>query len=105
MFKSIHRLGSRIRHITFLEKQQWLWKTVEPLWQKVFGRLSAAEGYPARVNNDVFRLVYDYGSRYDRHNKQNYEPVVYQALIDSVKEGMTVCDIGAHVGLLTLTAA
>jgi FkbM family methyltransferase len=105
MFEAIHRLGSRIRHTPFLARQRWLWMTVEPLWQHAFRRLSAARGYPARINNDVFRLVYDYGSRYDREDQQMYESVVYRALVDSVREGMTVCDIGAHVGLLTLAAA
>jgi len=105
MLESIHRLGSQIRHTGFLEKQRWLWENVEPVWQYIFRRTSAARGYPTRINSDVFRLVYEYGSRYDRPDRQAYEPVIYQALIDSIKEGMTVCDVGAHVGLLTLAAA
>ena len=31
--------------------------------------------------------------------------VVYRALVNEVREGMIVCDIGAHVGLLALAAA
>jgi FkbM family methyltransferase len=105
MFEHIHRFGSRIRHSRLLEKQQWLWDVVEPAWQYIFQKASASSGYPTLVNNDVFRLTYEYGSRYDRHDRHGYEPVVYKALVNSIEEGMTICDIGAHVGLLTLAAA
>ena len=105
MFEFIYRVGSRIRHAAVLEEQRWLWKIVEPVWQNAFEWVSAGRGYQARVNNDLFRLAYEYGSRYDRHNKHAYEPVVYRALVNEVREGMIVCDIGAHVGLLALAAA
>jgi FkbM family methyltransferase len=34
-----------------------------------------------------------------------YEPSFYQAFVGRIKEGMTVFDIGAHIGLFTLGAA
>lgn len=104
MFESVHRLGSRLRHSPALRRQEWVWRLIEPAWQAVF-RASSSSGFSARVNEDVFKLEYAYGSRYDREDSAGYEPIVYKALLDNIREGMVVCDIGAHIGLLTLAAA
>jgi FkbM family methyltransferase len=105
MLQTLHRVGSRLRHSHLFEEQRWLWEKLEPTWQRMFERFSAQRGYPAHVNDDVFRLVYSYGARYDRADKREYEPVIYGAFVKDIREGMTVLDIGAHVGFFTLAAA
>jgi FkbM family methyltransferase len=105
MLETLHRVGSQIRNSELLRRQAWLWNTVEPLWQRAFGRISRGVGYATHINADIFRLEYAYGSRYDRKDKRAYEPAFYLPFVDRIREGMTVFDIGAHVGIFALGAA
>lgn len=105
MIEMFHRIGSRIRNHPFLVNQKWFLTIVEPLWQKFFIALSNKRGYSARINQDEFKLIYRYGSRYDRSDKREYEPVLYGVFTGAIKEKMTVLDIGAHIGILSLAAA
>src|SRR5262252_4403222 len=105
MLEKLHRAGSKIRNSPLLRRQQWLWNAVEPIWQGAFGRFASDRGYAARVNNDVFRLDYEYGARYDRGDRQAYEPTFYHPFVNRIRPGMTVFDIGAHIGLFGLGAA
>jgi FkbM family methyltransferase len=105
MIETLHRIGSRIRHSRFLDDQKWLWGTVEPYWQRIFERLSQRRGFATHINEDMFKLVYDFASRYDRYDHRAYEPTFYHAFIQPIEPGMTVFDIGAHIGLFTLAAA
>ena len=77
MLITLHTIGSRIRHSRFLEGQGWLWEKVEPYWQRAFERLSRRRGFLTHVNGDRYRLVYTFGSRYDRHDHRVYEPSFY----------------------------
>ena len=105
MFEKLHDLGSRVRHTPVLERQRWLWDTVEPAWQRMFARISDQQGFATHINGDIFKLTYEWGSRYDRLDQRAYEPVVYAALTEAIREGMTVFDIGAHIGMFTLGTA
>src|SRR5215472_16112105 len=105
MIEKLHQIGSRVRHTTVLERQRWLWATVEPAWQRMFARMSDQKGFATHIDGDIFKLTYKWGSRYDRLDQRTYEPVFYGALSGAVREGMTVFDIGAHIGILTLAAA
>ncbi len=64
--------------------------------------MAGKRGYPARVNGDLIRLTYSYGARYE---KEGYEPIVHAAYTSRISTGMTVLDVGAHVGFFTLAAA
>ena len=105
MFEKLHQLGSRVRHTSLMGRQSWLWATVEPAWQRMFARMSDQQGFSTHINGDIFKLTYEWGSRYDRLDQRAYEPVFYGALTGAVREGMTVFDLGAHIGILTLAAA
>ena len=105
MLEKLHQIGSRVRHTPVLERQRWLWGTVEPAWQRVFARMSEQQGFSTHINGDTFNLTYEWGSRYDRLDQRSYEPVFYGALAGIVQNGMTVFDVGAHIGILTLAAA
>lgn len=105
MLETLHRAGSLIRNSELLRRQAWLWGTLEPLWQRAFETFSRSAGYSTHINADVFRLEYAYGSRYDRRDKRAYEPSFYLPFVDRIRSGMTVFDIGAHIGIFSLGAA
>jgi FkbM family methyltransferase len=104
MIESFHQFGSRVRHSAVLERQRWLWDRMEPAWQEVFRKLSQKKGFVTHVNGDVFRLGYQWGARYNRADQRAYEPLFYGAMARIVTEGMTVLDIGAHIGIFSLGA-
>ena len=54
------------------------------------------------VNGDRMRLEYAYAARY---SKTGYEPLIHEAFTTTVRSGMVVLDVGAHVGFFTLAAA
>lgn len=105
MLESIHRFGSSIRNSRFMKKQRWLWNIVEPIWEKAFGAVSRKNGFAARINTDTFRLSYEHAARYDRADHRAYEPEFYVPFVAAIKPGMTVLDVGAHVGIFSLGAA
>lgn len=105
MLETVHSIGSRIRHSRFLQGQTWLWELFEPYWQRAFERLSVRRGFMTDINQDRFRLVYGFGARYGHLNQRAYEPSFYQAFVRAIEPGMTVLDIGAHIGIFTLGAA
>jgi FkbM family methyltransferase len=105
MLETLNRTASRIRNAPVIRDQRWLWGTVEAAWNRLFALASARTGYATRINGEIFRLEYVYGARYDRADKQRYEAEFYAAFTGSVRPGMTVFDIGAHVGIMSLGAA
>jgi FkbM family methyltransferase len=105
MLETFHRIGTRVRHSKFLERQQWLWRMVEPLWQGTFRSLTAHRGYVTGVNDDEFRLVYDYAARQDRRSTHEWEGAAFEKIVKEVREGSVVFDVGAHVGMFTLSIA
>jgi FkbM family methyltransferase len=105
MLEMLHDFGSRVRHSPVLERQAWFWRKVEPAWQRAFGHLSLQKGFATQVNGDILRLNYQAGSRYNRSDQRIYEPGFYGAMARIVGDGMTVFDIGAHIGIFSLGAA
>lgn len=103
MLASLHTVASRARHSALLKPLEPLFRKVEPHWNKVLGRAMANDGLEARINDDLFRLDYQYGSRYGK--QKSYEPDIYLPYAASIHEGMTVLDVGAHVGFFALAAA
>lgn len=100
----MHTIGSGIRNSGILRNQAWIWQTIEPIWNGAFKRIYGRNGYPAHINGEVFRLEYEYGARYDRRDHRIYEPTFYGPFVSVIREGMTVYDIGAHIGIFSLGA-
>jgi hypothetical protein len=105
MFETLNRAASFVRNAPLLRNQRWLWGGIEPAWNTILSRATHRSGYATRINGEVLRLDYLYGARYDRRDKQQYEREFYEAFTSSVRPGMTVFDVGAHVGILALGAA
>ena len=103
MLVAFHTLSSRIRHSWLMRPLEPAFRRIEPLWNVLFVMATALSGFPATVNADDFNLTYEYGSRYEK--LRSYEPDIYLPYAASIRPGMTVFDIGAHVGLFSLAAA
>jgi FkbM family methyltransferase len=103
MIASLHHVASRARRSALLRPLEPIFRNLEPVWNRVLGKAMASDGLEARINDDVFRLSYQYGSRYGK--QKSYEPDIYLPYATSIREGMTVLDIGAHVGFFALAAA
>ena len=104
MIEHFHYFGSRLRRSRAFRPYDGIWQRLSPAWQRLHGLL-ARRGLPTQINQDVFRLSIVIGSRYGRHAPREYEAVFYGAFADAIRPGMTVFDVGAHVGLFTLAAA
>lgn len=98
----LHGVASRVRRAPVLREQDWLWGRLEIGWNRLLGRLTRRRGLLAEINDDPLRLDYEYGARY---SKTGYEPVVHRRFTTRIEPGMTVLDVGAHVGLFALAAA
>ena len=100
----MHRIGSGIRNSDVLRNQTWIWQSIEPIWNGAFKLVYSRTGYPTHINGEQFRLEYEYGSRYDRRDNRVYEPAFYHPFVSLIREGMTVYDIGAHIGIFAFFA-
>ena len=111
MLETVHDICSKIRHTPLLERQQWLWNGAEVYWQRFFELVSRRHGFASRINGDTFRLEYTLAARLDQRDQsvtdalRPDEPLFYHAFVQTLREGMTVFDIGAHIGIFTLAAA
>jgi len=63
--------------------------------------LTLRKGVPRKINNHVVRFP----ARWSRYYESNYEEENYNFLQQQVKKGMHIIDIGAHIGLFSVTAS
>ena len=105
MLHSLHILASRARRSPRLRRYANAINAVEPVWNTIFSVATRRRGFPAVVNGETVRLEYRYGARYDRADHREYEPHFYRPFVDSLRPGMTVIDVGAHIGFFTIGAA
>lgn len=102
MIGALHRVASRLRRSRLLRPLEPLWLSLEPAWNGILGGASKGRGYEANINGDRIRLIYAYGSRYE---KTGYESAVHAALDTALQKGSVMFDVGAHIGILTIAAA
>jgi FkbM family methyltransferase len=91
-----------MRRSPALRRLEFVWRRIQPAWDRAVDATFAKRGYPAVINGDRLRVTYRYGARYE---KIGYEPAVHQAFTETITRGMIVLDIGAHVGLFSLAAS
>ena len=103
MLTMLHSLASRARHSNALSPFEGVFRRIEPIWNSAMGQALKYSGLETRINDDVFCLTYAYGARYQK--QRTYEPAIYLPFAASIQPGMTVFDIGAHVGFFALAAA
>jgi FkbM family methyltransferase len=100
MVERLHHLAVGARHS--LRRYERFWRTIQPAWDYAIEAVSRRHGYLAHVNGDPIRITYRYGARYE---KVGYELPVHRAFTVRIGPGMTVVDVGAHVGFFALGAA
>ena len=98
--KLIERLCLATRHIPWLERADWLWDLLRPLYEKLVG-LMGQHGLPRKINDTDQLLVLP---RW-REVRESYEPDVWKTLNASVLPGDVVADVGAFIGLYTIALA
>jgi FkbM family methyltransferase len=90
----IEKASAWIRHLPLVERADWLWNPVRPLYDKAvahWGRKGLA-----RVLNGTDRILV---SPESRGTSETYEPDVWRALMAEIRTGDTFVDVGAFIGL------
>jgi FkbM family methyltransferase len=95
--KTFEKVSTWLRHLPQLERADWLWDPVRPIYQRAvthFGR----NGLERVINGSDRILV----SPRARGVREEYELGVWQALMAELKPGDTFVDVGAFIGLYTI---
>ncbi len=98
---SFERLSTRLRHAPGLEGMGWLWKAVRPAYDRTLRFLVRGSGIERVINGtDPLRLSVEW-----RSMAEVYEPGVWHRVMETVRAGDFVADVGAFVGLYSLALA
>jgi FkbM family methyltransferase len=90
----IEKASTWIRHLPLIERADWLWNPVRPLYDKAvahWGRKGLA-----RLVNGTDRILV---SPEARGTSETYEPDVWHSLMAEIRTGDTFVDVGAFIGL------
>lgn len=102
VLSALHAAVGRLRRSPPLRPLEPVWLRLQPAWDAGFARLTRGRGIEVTINGDRMRLTYAYGARYCR---EGFEPQVHEAFTTTIEDGMTVVDVGAHIGFFTLASA
>jgi FkbM family methyltransferase len=95
--KTFEKVSTWLRHLPQLERADWLWDPVRPIYQRAvsqFGR----NGLERIINGSDRILV----SPRARGVSEKYELDVWRALMGELRAGDTFVDVGAFIGLYTV---
>jgi FkbM family methyltransferase len=95
-------MTTAIRHAPGLERAEWLWKRVRPTYDRMLQASFARRGLE-RVINGTDRIMLSPRSR--QFVSESYEPQVWLRMMRQVREGDTVAEVGASIGIYTLALA
>lgn len=94
------KLGIALRHNRHFEQMEWLWEAVRPFYNRVVN-VAAPRGLERIINGTDKVLV---APRW-RMIGEEYEPDVWRSLMDQVKPGDIIADVGSYIGLYTVALA
>ncbi|MGH7782131.1 MAG: FkbM family methyltransferase [Candidatus Binataceae bacterium] len=95
-------MATAIRHAPGLERADWLWQRLRPIYDRMLRASFAGHGLE-RVINGTDRIVL---SPFSRHFVgESYEPEVWSRLMREVHPDDTVAEVGASIGIYTLALA
>jgi FkbM family methyltransferase len=94
------RVSTWVRHLPLLERAEWLWNPVRPVYNRAVNRL-ARHGLE-RIVNDTDRILI---SPKFRGIPEEHERDVWRALMSELKPDDIFVDVGAFVGLYTIAVA
>ncbi len=95
------RCFKAIRHSYFLEQANWLWDYIRPLYDKILPLLSGNRGIE-RIINGTDRIFVPVQFR---SLPESYESRVWKYIMEQVRPGDIVADVGAFIGLYTVAFA
>src|SRR5436309_2523944 len=93
------RIYDTVRRSRIARSRHPLWQSVTPSIQRVLARTLFRNGVWVEFNREPYLVDYMY-----RH-LDGYMEAAYDTFLRAVKPGMTVFDIGAHLGVYSLGAA
>lgn len=94
------RAAVRLRHLPWPGSLEWFWNLVRPVYNRVIG-VVGARGLRRNINGTDRILVLPE----KRLVSENYEPHVWRLVMDLVRPGDVIADVGAHHGLFTIALA
>jgi FkbM family methyltransferase len=94
-------VATRLRHESSLRALEPVSRGLQPVYDRILVRASSG-AMDFVVNADRLRLLYRYGARY---RADGYEPHIHEQLVQNLRPGMVMFDVGAHVGFHSLAAA
>lgn len=96
----LESLFRRIRHVAWLERAEWFWGIVRPVYDFAVS-MAGKRGLKRNINNTDLILV----APECRGVGESYEPDVWAALMAEVRAGDVFVDVGAFVGLYAIAVA
>src|SRR5262245_485807 len=96
----IERVSRWARHLPLVERADWLWDPIRPVYQRVINRLGR-NGLKRTINGSDRILI----SPRAHGVSEKYEADVWQALMSELKPGDTFVDVGSFIGLYTIAVA
>lgn len=96
------RSSVAIRHAPGLDRADWLWKRLRPVYDRVVSAVATSRGLERTINRtDTFRL-----SPLSRwFVDEDYEPEIWARAMREVRTGDRVVEVGASFGLYALAFA
>jgi FkbM family methyltransferase len=98
----LERVSLAVRHAPALERADWLWDRVRPLYDRLLRASFSARGLE-RIINGTDRIVLSPRAR--GFVAQSYEPAVWRRVMREVRSGEVVAEVGASIGVYTLAFA
>ncbi len=98
----LERISGALRHAPGLERADWLWSHVRPLYDRVLCASFGGRGLE-RVVNGSDRILLSPRSRH--FTSEVYEPEVWRAVMSHTRDGDTIAEVGASIGIYTLALA
>jgi FkbM family methyltransferase len=97
---SLEQFCVRLRHAPGFNRVNWLWDALRPAYNSVIG-LAGRRGLERRINGtDNVRVLPRF-----RETSEVYEPEVWRRVMNEVRPGDVIADVGAFVGLYTVALA
>jgi FkbM family methyltransferase len=96
----LERFCTTVRHSRGLRNAKWLWNQLRVPYTALLA-IVAKNGLVRVINGtDVIRLIPEH-----RAVAETYEPDIWKCIMDEVRSGDVVADIGANIGLYTIALA
>ena len=98
----LEKIAISIRHAPGLDGAEWLWRRLRPAYDRYLAAFESRRGLERVMNGtDRFRL----SPRARGFIDEIYEPEVWRRVMNAVRPGDRIVEVGAHIGLYSLAFA